>query len=69
MKTLYRIEIGVQKLEGHISIRDKVVIEENLLIKMINVLKSSEASAIINLVNTLGISEDDRIDYLEIKEG
>jgi len=68
MKTLYRIEIGVQKAEGHISLRDKVEIEENLLVKMVNILKGSEASAIINLVNILGITEDDRIDYLELKE-
>jgi len=68
MKTLYKIEIGVQKAEGHISLRDKVEIEEDLLIKMVNILKGSEASAIINLVNILGISEGDRIDYLELKE-
>ena len=68
MKTLYNIKIGVQKTEGHVTLRDKVEIEEGLLVKMINILKSSEASAIINLVDTLGLSKDDRIDCLEIEE-
>ena len=68
MENPYKIEIGVQKSSGHISLRERVNLEENVLKSLVDVLKLCKTSAIMKVFEILDLSEDDRIDYLEIRE-
>ena len=68
MKNTYRIEIGIQKSTGHISLREKVMFEEEVMKDLVELLTLRKPMAITNAIKVLNLAEDATIDYIEIKE-
>jgi len=68
MKITYRIEIGIRKGEGRITLREKVFLEEGVMKDLLDVLTVRKPMTITNAIKVLELAADSTIESIEIRE-
>lgn len=68
MKMTYRIEIGIRKGRGRITLKEKVEIDECVMKDLLDVLTVRKPMTITNAIKVLELAEDSSIESIEIRE-
>ena len=68
MKMTYRIEIGIRKGRGRITLREKVEVDEKMMKDILDVLTVRKSMTITNAIHVLNLAEDSSIESIEIRE-
>lgn len=68
MKITYRMEIGIMKGSGRITLREKVHVDECIMKDILDVIAVRKPMTITNIIKVLDLAEDSTIESIEIKE-
>lgn len=68
MKMIYRIEIGIRKGQGRILLKEKVDLEEIVMMDLLNALLLRKPMTITNMIIGKDLTKDASIESIEIRE-
>ena len=68
MKNQYRIEIGIRKGRGRVTLKEKIEVDESIMRELLDVLLIHKPMTITNIIKVLELAEDSSIEFIEIRE-